>query len=545
MSTESLSAGSVASPAKRHWPALAALLTGNFVTILDLFIVNVAIPDIRAGLHASFAEIQLVMVGYSAAYAVFLLNGARLGDLFGRKRMFLAGMALFTLASALCGLATTPWMLIAMRVGQGLGAAILMPQVMASLRVLFDGDARRRAFGTMGAVQGVAASVSQIIGGWLIAHPLAANVSGWRAVFLVNVPIGIAALLAARASVAESRAPVAARLDVHGAVAGAVALAMLLVPIMQGRESGWPWWSWAVPLASLLVFRHFVRVEQTLSAAGRVPIIEMALFRNRSFVLGVLAIFLFYTAISSYFLALTILLQFGRGLSALAAGLVFTPAAVAFFTGSLTAPRLAERIGQRALLLGVAIFAVGMVVLATMAQLGAGTAWLILPLMLNGFGQGMVIPLSLNTILSGVETAQAGMGAGTVTTMQAVGNAVGVTVVGVLLFSLLGQVEGPMARSRRKRQHTLRTTATRLRWPRSTTWRRRCCPSCCSGARGAVTPERAYLRTQPRRTQGASTTPCKASPSRCSGSDSVYATRPLQSHAHRADTAAAPSMSNG
>ncbi|MGN6259773.1 MAG: MFS transporter [Ralstonia sp.] len=442
MSTESLSAAGVASPAKRHWPALAALLTGNFVTILDLFIVNVAIPDIRAGLHTSFAEIQLVMVGYSAAYAVFLLNGARLGDLFGRKRMFLAGMALFTLASALCGLATTPWMLIAMRVGQGLGAAILMPQVMASLRVLFDGDARRRAFGTMGAVQGVAASVSQIIGGWLIAHPLAADVSGWRAVFLVNVPIGIAALLAARAFVAESRAPVAARLDVHGAVAGAVALAMLLVPIMQGRESGWPWWSWAVPLASLLVFRHFVHVEQALSAAGRVPIIEMALFRNRSFVLGVLAIFLFYTAISSYFLALTILLQFGRGLSALAAGLVFTPAAIAFFTGSLTAPRLAERIGQRALLLGVAIFAVGMVVLAAMAQLGAGTAWLILPLMLNGFGQGMVIPLSLNTILSGVETAQAGMGAGTVTTMQAVGNAVGVTVVGVLLFSLLGQVDG-------------------------------------------------------------------------------------------------------
>lgn len=438
MSTESLSAGSLAGARpKRQWPALAALLTGNFVTILDLFIVNVAIPDIRAGLHASFAEIQLVMVGYSAAYAVFLLNGARLGDLFGRKRMFLAGMALFTVASALCGLATSPWMLIAMRVGQGLGAAILMPQVMASLRVLFDGDARRRAFGTMGAVQGVAASVSQIIGGWLIAHPLA-GAAGWRAVFLVNVPIGIAALLAARAFVTESRAPVAARLDVHGALVGALALAMLLVPIMQGREFGWPWWSWAVPLASLLVFRHFVRVEQALTASGRVPIIEMALFRNRSFVLGVLAIFLFYTAISSYFLALTILLQFGRGLTALVAGLVFTPAAIAFFAGSLTAPRLAERIGQRALLLGMALFSVGVVLLAAMAQTGAGNAWLIVPLMVSGFGQGMVIPLSLNTILSTVETAQAGMGAGTVTTMQAVGNAVGVTVVGVLLFSLLG-----------------------------------------------------------------------------------------------------------
>ncbi|WP_296224672.1 MFS transporter [Ralstonia sp. UBA689] len=447
MSTDSLVGGAAVTQAHaaRRWPALAALLTGNFVTILDLFIVNVAIPDIRASLHASFAEIQLVMVGYSAAYAVFLLNGARLGDLFGRKRMFLAGMALFTLASALCGLATSPWMLIAMRVAQGLGAAILMPQVMASLRVLFDGDARRRAFGTMGAVQGVAASVSQIIGGWLIAHPLAADMAGWRAVFLVNVPIGIVALLAARTFVTESRAPVAARLDVHGAVAGAVALGMLLVPLMEGREFGWPWWSWAAPLASLLVFRHFVRHERALSAngtSGRVPIIEMALFANRSFVLGVLAIFLFYTAISSYFLALTILLQFGRGLSPLTAGLVFTPAAIAFFTGSLSAPRLAERIGQRALLLGVAIFAVGLILLSTMAQAGTAVALLIVPLVLNGFGQGMVIPLSLNTILSSVDTAQAGMGAGTVTTMQAVGNAVGVTVVGVLLFSLLGPAEG-------------------------------------------------------------------------------------------------------
>ena len=444
MSTESLAGSLSAAPTSpaRRWPALAALLTGNFVTILDLFIVNVAIPDIRTGLHASFAEIQLVMVGYSAAYAVFLLNGARLGDLFGRKRMFLVGMALFTLASALCGLATSAWMLIAMRVAQGLGAAILMPQVMATARVLFDGDARRRAFGVMGAVQGVAASVSQIIGGWLIAHPLAADIAGWRAVFLVNVPIGMVALLAARSFVTESRAPVAAHLDGYGATVGAVALAMLLVPIMQGREYGWPWWAWAVPLASLLVFRHFVRYEQALSVAGRVPIIEIALFRNRSFVLGVLAIFLFYTAISSYFLALTILLQFGRGLSPLAAGMVFTPAAVAFFCGSLTAPRLAERIGHRALLLGTAIFGVGLILLSTMAQAGTVIPLLIVPLMLNGFGQGMVIPLSLNTILSSVETAQAGMGAGTVTTMQAVGNAVGVTVVGVLLFSLLGQVDG-------------------------------------------------------------------------------------------------------
>jgi MFS family permease len=419
----------------KRWLATAVLLTGNFVTILDLFIVNVALESIRKDLGATPAEIQLVIVGYSVAYGVLLMNGARLGDLYGRRRVFLAGMGLFTVASALCGLATTPTMLVAARVLQGIGAAVLMPQVYASLRVMFEGDERRRAFGIMGAVQGVAASISQLTGGALIASDLGGY--GWRLVFLINLPIGIAAIMAGRVLMTETRAPVPARLDVRGAITGAFGIVLLLLPLMEGREHGWPWWSLAMPLLSIPVFVDFVRYEKRLLVQGGVPIIDMSLFRNSSFVLGVAAIFLFYTTIASFFLSLTILLQAGPALSPIAAGAVFTPSALAFFAGSLIAPRFAKSHGHKVLLIGVAVFASGLA-LSVVAGLLApdNLALLIVSLILNGAGQGIVIPLALNTILSSITEAQAGMGSGTVGTMQTVGASLGVAIVGILFFSL-------------------------------------------------------------------------------------------------------------
>lgn len=296
----------------RRWLSMAVLLVGNFVTILDLFIVNVALGSIQKELHASPADVALFMVGYSAPYGVMLLNGARLGDLYGRRRIFLLGMALFTAASTLCSLSPTPTWLIAARALQGIGAALLMPQVFASLRVLFEGDERRRAFGIMGAVQGVAASISQLVGGFLIEHGIAGL--GWRWVFLVNLPIGLAALVAGRLLIVETRAPVPAKLDLHDAVIGAFGLALLLVPFMEGQDYGWPWWSVVLPLISVPVFGYFLSYERRLSARGGVPIIDVALFRNHRFVAGVIAIFLFYSAISSFFLSLIMLLQPGLGL---------------------------------------------------------------------------------------------------------------------------------------------------------------------------------------------------------------------------------------
>ncbi|WP_394821589.1 MFS transporter [Pendulispora albinea] len=425
-------------PRARRWQALAVLLTGNFVTVLDLFIVNVALDSIRKELHASLADVQLVLVGYSAAYGVLLMNGARLGDLFGRRRMFLVGMGLFTVASALCGLAQAPGVLIGARALQGIGAALLMPQVYASLRVSFEGEERRRAFSIMGAVQGVAASISQLAGGLLIEHGLGGF--GWRLVFLINVPIGIAAVVAGRARIVETRAPVPAKLDVGGAVLAALGLVLLLVPFMEGREYGWPWWSIAAPALSVPLFVYFVRHEKALSTRGGVPIIEMALFRNTKFVTGVAAVFLFYSSISSFFLSLTMLLQTGLGMSPLAAGAVFTPSAIAFFAASLAGPRLSRVLGGRALLLGVLVFTTGLglsVIAGAVAP--EDRALVISSLVLNGAGQGLVIPLALEAVLSRVGDEHAGMGAGALTTMQVVGSSVGVALVGVLFFSMIGE----------------------------------------------------------------------------------------------------------
>ncbi|MBO9330840.1 MFS transporter [Achromobacter xylosoxidans] len=441
-------------PGANRWFALAALLSANFLIILDLFIVNVSLPSLQTRLGASFSQVHLVIVAYDAALAVLLVIGARLGDLYGRRRIFLWGMGLFTASSLICGLAPGPGILIGARVVQGAAAALLMPQVLASIRVMFDGASRARAFGAMGAVQGVAATISQLAGGFLIEQDYAGL--GWRTIFLINLPIGLAAMLAARLCIRETRAPVSNRLDVAGALLAALGLFLLLVPIMLGHEHGWPWWSYAGPAAAAPVLAVFVRHELALSGRGGVPLIEMALFANRRFVAGVSAVFLFFSAISSFFLSLTMLLQFGLELSPLAAGAVFTPSAMAFFAASVSGPRLARWLGRRALLLGVLVFGAGIALSAAGAILDVANMRLIVAaLVLNGAGQSIVIPLALNAVLGTVRTEDAGMGSGISSTMQLTGTTVGVAVVGVLLYAALGAADLSEAARAQRYGHAL------------------------------------------------------------------------------------------
>lgn len=434
--------------ARSRWLALATLLIGNFVVILDLFIVHVAVPDMRAGLPSSDAQVQLVLASYAAAYGICLMNGARLGDMYGRRRLFLFGMALFTAASLACGLSPTAGGLIAARIAQGMGAALLMPQVLASIRLLFADADRTRAFAIMGAVQGMAASVSQLLGGWLIEH--GPGGLGWRMVFLINLPIGVLALILGRKVLPES-APMQARIDVAGALAGAAGIALMLAPVMLapvmlGRDQGWPWWSWCLSLASMAVWAAFLRHEHRLARSGGLPMFDVALLHNRSFLAGAFGMFFFYSAISSFFLSLTMLLQGGLHLSPLMAGLVFTPSAVAFFAGSLTGPRLQVYLGERTVFAGLCIFGLG---LALAIWVGAtrpdSLAWLVVSLVLNGFGQGMAIPAALGMLLGRVADAQAGMASGLVSTLQALGNSAGVTIVGVILFTGLAHIPGAEA----------------------------------------------------------------------------------------------------
>ncbi|KLJ01129.1 MFS transporter, partial [Luteimonas sp. FCS-9] len=243
-----------AAPARPPWRGLAVLLLAGFVTIFDLFVVNVAIPSMQATLGASLAQLGLVVAGYELAFGVLLIAGGRLGDRHGRRRLFVVGMAGFALASALCGLAPDAGSLIAARVLQGLAAALLFPQVYASIRVHFEGDAARRAFGLLGMTLGLAAIAGQVLGGWLVHADIGRL--GWRTIFLINVPIGLLAIGMAR-FVPESHAPQRPALDWGGVALASAGLGLLLVPLLEGPGRGWPAWALAALAAGVALLAVF------------------------------------------------------------------------------------------------------------------------------------------------------------------------------------------------------------------------------------------------------------------------------------------------
>ncbi|MFB6440923.1 MFS transporter [Streptomyces sp. NPDC056411] len=420
------------------WRALAIVLAGAFMAVLDTFIVLVAAPAIQADLHASDADVQLVLAGYQLTYAMALITGARLGDRFGRKRLFQAGMALFTLSSVACALAPDAAGLIAARLVQGLSAAAMFPQVFAMIQVLIPAAQRPKAFGVLGAVIGMATIAGQLLGGVLISADLFG--SSWRPVFWVNVPVGLVTLLLAALFVPESRAPEARRLDLPGALVLTVALFLLVVPVVEGRSYGWPWWTWLSLAGSVLAFAGFVRVERGVGAAGGAPLVQLSLLRRRPFAAGLGLVVLAYAGINSFFLVLSLTLQDGLGRDPLGAGLVYTPLAVAFFTASLIAGRLA-RFGRRVLQLGALTGALGFAGTAVLAvHSGAAlTAWELTPaLALIGAGNGLLVTPLLNAVVSQVGPQQVGMASGLLSTGQQVGGAVGVALIGVLYYGALG-----------------------------------------------------------------------------------------------------------
>ncbi|KUL38531.1 MFS transporter [Streptomyces sp. NRRL F-4489] len=414
------------------------MLTGAFMAVLDTFVVLVAAPAIQADLRASDADVQLVLAGYQLTYAIALISGARLGDRFGRKRLFQYGMGLFTVASAGCALAPGAGALIAARLVQGLAAAAMFPQVLALLRVLVPEARRARAFGALGAVIGVAGAAGQLLGGVLVAADLFG--SSWRPVFWINVPVGVAAVALTARYVPESRAPEAQRPDLAGAGVLTLALGLLVVPLVEGRSAGWPWWTWAGLAATVPALAAFVLVERRVAAAGREPLVRLRLFGHRPFAVGMALVLLAYAGINSFFLIFSLTLQDGLGQDALGAGLFYTPFAAVFLATSLLAGRLA-RYGRRVLRAGALLVLLGFgstIALAT----GAGAAltpWDLVPtLALVGAGNGLLVTPLLNAVLAAVRPEETGMASGVLATGQQVGGAVGVAVVGVVFYGALG-----------------------------------------------------------------------------------------------------------
>lgn len=357
-----------------RWAALPVVLAGLFIATLDFFIVNVALPAIQRDLHAGSAAVQFVVAGYGLAYAAGLITGGRLGDIHGRRRMFGLGVGLFTLASAACGLAPSPGVLVTARVAQGVAAALLSPQVLSLLGVLYTGAARARAFTAYGLTLGVAGVAGQLLGGLLIDADIAG--AGWRACFLINVPVGAAVLVLVPRLLPESTAGGDRRLDLTGVALVTLGLLAVIAPLIEGRAQGWPAWTWGCLACIVPLTVVFIAQQRRRVARGVAPLIDLALFGKRVFTVGVTAVLVFQAGIASYFLTLALYLQDGRGLDPLASGCVFSVLGLGFFVASLYGRRAAGRLGRQALALGGVVMAAGLALVAfALARIGAG-GWL-------------------------------------------------------------------------------------------------------------------------------------------------------------------------
>jgi EmrB/QacA subfamily drug resistance transporter len=433
-------------PRAVSWAPLAVILSGTFVFVLDFFIVNVALPAIQHGLAASPAAIEWVVAGYALTSAALLVTGGRLGDVYGRRKIFCAGVAGFTLASALCALAPGAGFLVAARLAQGVAAAMMAPNVLSILGTTYAGPARVKAISAYGMVMGIAAAGGQLLGGLLITANLGGL--GWRVLFWVNVPIGLATLAAARRYVPESRAPrapgspagTAARLDLPGAALLTAALVAIVLPLLDGRADGWPAWSLACLAAGPVLLAAFTAHLRRTARRGGQPLLDPAIFTVRTFRAGLACQLLFWCQQASSYLLLALYLQDGRGLSPVASGGMFAMLAAGYLLTSLRAPALTMRFGRRVVATGAVLAGLGDLALV-LAVSGAGGSWpvaALLPgLFLLGAGQGLCITPLTTTVLAHADATRAGSVSGALSTAQQVGNSIGVAVSGVIFYGLL------------------------------------------------------------------------------------------------------------
>ncbi|GAA1526754.1 MFS transporter [Kribbella lupini] len=419
--------------------ALTTLLFGAFLPMLSFFIINVALPAIGTDLQATPGELQLVVGSYGIANATLLVVGGRLGDGFGRKRLFLAGLIGFTVTSLLCAIAPTIGVLLAARVLQGATAAAMTPQVLASISSLLTGEHRARALAMFGVVGGAAAALGQILGGVLVEADVFGL--GWRAVFLVNVPVGVFAVAAAVRLLPETRADKAHRVDLVGAGLLALTLVLLLLPLTEGRPLGWPLWTWlslaaVVPALGLLGL-HQHRAEK----AQRAPLIPPSVLRLKAMRIGLLLAMAFFTTFGGFMFVFALATQGEAGMSPLEGGLSLLPMAVGFLITSIYGPRLQARYGAGLIVRGWLIQAVGYAVLAAIALAlwPEVTPWtLAVPMLIAGFGSGLVMVPLMGVVIGQVPPAQAGLGSGILLTSQQTCLALGAATVGTAYLSLSG-----------------------------------------------------------------------------------------------------------
>jgi EmrB/QacA subfamily drug resistance transporter len=423
---------------RRRWLILGVVLVGSFMAVLDVFIVTQGLPSIKTTLGAGVADLELVVSAYSLVYAVFLITGGRLGDILDRKRIFLFGMMVFTVASALAGYAPSAVFLIGARALQGLGAALMYPQVLSIIQVTFKGSERSLALGLFAAISGIGAITGNIVGGLLIQLNLAGL--SWRPIFLVNVPVGIIGVLAGFLVLHPSRTERAPKLDLPGVGLISLFLVSLILPLAEGQQTGWPNWMITLLILSFPLLALFVIYERKRTRNGEDPLIDMDLFKHRSFAVGIPLTLLYYVTASGLFFTFVLFLQSGLGFSPIISGLSFAMINIGFITASLLGPRLIPKLGTRVLSLAYVLQTVGLGwIILTLNSYGTGLNLyeLTAPLIVFGAGAGFALSPLLGVILSGVPSQEAGEASGVVSTSFQIGNTVGISLFGLLYYRFL------------------------------------------------------------------------------------------------------------
>jgi EmrB/QacA subfamily drug resistance transporter len=432
---------------RNKWLALAVLLIGAFMALLDTTIVNVAIPTIRSSIGASNATLSWIVSGYALAFGLALIPAGRVGDRLGHKWVFIAGLSLFTIASLACGLAQDDGQLIAARAVQGLAGGMFFTTITALIQLMFADRERGRAFAILGATIGFSTALGPLVGG-LIIQAFGAE-TGWRLVFGVNIPIGIVAVGAAAVflpSGAESTDSAADWLGLALLTAGLVAL---LTPLIEGQQEGWPSWTYVSMVGGAVLIALFALWERRLEKLEGNPLVPPRLFAHSSFTGGVLLALVYFAAFTSIFFTIALLWQAGLGHSALQSGLVAMPFAVGSIIGAARSDVLAARFGRSVLICGLGLVAAGITAVWLMLAHTAPTAYsgweLLAPLLIAGIGSGLFIAPNSDFIVATVERRDAGAASGVIGTMQRIGSAVGIAVIGTVLFGTLHVVPGPDA----------------------------------------------------------------------------------------------------
>jgi EmrB/QacA subfamily drug resistance transporter len=426
-------------PYDRRWLAFAIILMAEVMDLLDSTIVNIAAPSIRNDIGGSYSTIQWFAAAYTLAYAIGLIIGGRMGDIFGRRRMFLIGATGFMLASVACSLSTNTTMFIIARVVQGSSGAILIPQGLGMIRAMFSEAERPKAFAMFGPVMGLSAVLGPIVAGGLIDLDILG--SGWRAVFWINVPLGLAAIIGGIALLPHHERHEKITLDLWGTLLTAGAMFLLVYPLVQGRDAGWPLWTYMAIVASVVLFGIFTWHELRVERSGKSPLVIPALFRKRQFNSGLLFCALFFAMMSGLFLTLGLYCQIGLGFSPLRAGFTQAPVALGIAIGAGATGGLTAKLGRTLLLIGLTIVTVGAIVLlGTLILVGSGmTSWDFVPsLLLVGIGMGMVFGPLFNIILAAVSERETGSAAGTINAVQQFGGTLGIAIVATLFFSMIG-----------------------------------------------------------------------------------------------------------